>query len=166
MIPKIITIGQACELLKEKTNFDFSPEIRVAVQKEEIKAAQDFQCFSIHSANYSYVAPPSIDVIKADALIYTDSLKSYFSKEYGLSLDDSIQQPVPEKLANNDEVNQKEKRSYLLLIAALCKANKIDLNERGAAKRLEELTDSELSIGYKTILKIVDEIKNLDFYQS
>ncbi len=165
IFPKIISIEEACSILKEKTNQNFLGEIKAAVLNQKIKSVERFSTGSVSSNEHclSIFVGNSIDDVKPKTLIYTDSLKSYFLETHNLMLEDStIQQPLPESLTKNSDINQKEKRSYLLLIAALCKVNKIDLNERGAAKRLEELTDSSLSVGYKTILKIVDEINSFD----
>lgn len=106
ILPKIITIKKAAKLLKNQTQLDYSIELRVAVQNGQITAAQDFPCFSMSSINHltgessSYYAKPRIEDIKKDAAIYTESLNSYLSTNYGFTLNAN--------LANNRQLKAKQ----------------------------------------------------------
>ena len=65
--------------------------------------------------------------------------------------------PVPEK-----NLSTRERNSLLKVMVALCQGSSIDLNERGVAQQISEITESAgVGVGYETILKFVRDAKQV-----
>ncbi len=94
----------------------------------------DNPCSSVNNLNF------------ADYVIRTDELKRFYEEIAG----------------KNKPLDTRERNSYLRLIYAFCKANNIDLAEKGVSQRLELLTQkSGTAISIKTADKIVKQLNEI-----